>query len=106
MDNLDLWRLRESLFISEVCLLLMGLNPSTVDLEKNTLPDYNTWESVLHEAIGSWDLKANIARYDEYPDIPPDHINWDNTTVDVVSLKKWLEKKNLKDNFFFQAQSN
>lgn len=106
MDKFDLWRLRESLSISEASLLLMGLNPSEVDLDsldKNPLPDYKTWDSVLCEAIGNWSLKANIARYDEYPEISPDEINWSNTTIDVIHLKKWLEKKNKKNNFFFQV---
>lgn len=102
MGEFDLWLKKENLKIQEAILLLMGINPSSVDLDsldtKPPSPDYNTWESVLKDAIEADILVANKA-YDP-ESMRPDYIYWNETTIPTKNLVRWLFRKEIKDNIF------
>lgn len=104
MGELDLWLKKDNLKIHEACLLLIGLNPSSVDLDsldtKPPSPDYKTWESILMDAIET-DILAATKAYDP-ENMHPDYIYWNETTIPIKNLKRWLRQKGNIDNIFFK----
>jgi hypothetical protein len=62
---------------------------------------YDMFVTIRDKAIQSFGLE-NLPQQTYYIRTEP---NWDETTVDVSSLKEWLEAKGIRPSFFFPEQS-
>lgn len=113
MDGLDYWRLCDELSVAQSALLLVGIDPSSVEgsnCEKWTPHErpvgYEAAKTAISNALRRKAVAGRIV-----PLSKQDYTghNWNNidgtvdineSSVDVDSLRTWLVFRGLKDNFF------
>jgi hypothetical protein len=124
MDNFDYWRLCDELSVVQAACLIVGVDPydyrdmmtdgapsppkvsNSNPLPKPSYPR-KKFEAVfiaLKNAIKGDRLSAAVTNYDLDGSEPYDNqdlTDWDDTTIMVEDLRKWLESKNITTGFFF-----
>ena len=127
MEKLDYWRLVNQLTAEQAALLILGHCPAGVycDIETWSMEDIPDGFLAILEALrqsmmagtltGTIRRKARDVAWIEAPSeseqitleagsiqafytIEPD---WEATRIDVASLKLWLQRKNVRSDFFF-----
>ena len=126
MDKFDYWRSFDELSVVEAALLILGFDPNDYsnilkpisppfpgpfDSAPPKLPEclpppenFNTIFKALQSAIVRGRLSASTREKGEDPwDYAPgeDTVDWDQSTIMVDDLRKWLKSKNIATSFFF-----
>ena len=106
MDDIDFWKLSDELTVVQAALLVVGQDPSPVELEvERKTPErqprgYNAAKNAIMSAIRSNLLKGEL-RYEAHDiDEMPYH-SPSLSLVNVEDLKRWLRSKGFEKHFFF-----
>lgn len=122
MENLDYWRLCDELTVTQAALLIIGEDPSdgSDGYILNWQPDdrpkgFNAVFSALKVAITSNAIKSKVVHSGEIVHFIRDGIersdwvrdnipDWNETTVPVDDLKRWLSWRGMRPAFFFPTK--
>lgn len=103
MENLDPWKLADELNVFQISALLAGLSPANFE--------YNSHRTGYSEAVQGYIVSIknavvkekitalliyNYSENDEYKSL-----DWDNTLIDLESLRSWLRQRGVGECFFF-----
>lgn len=107
-DELNFWKLCESLSITEAALVIAGINPSDHPASlynRNTNEQPRSFRPTVQALRGAIELERLMGRtfYHEGSDIngePYRNFDPSESTVDVEDLRRWLAAKNVRSGFF------
>lgn len=104
MEELDFWKICDSLTVKQATLLTLGHNPEKYQNTTTSIfpTGYIAIFSALKKAVESNKIEAKI----KYNDSDNSSINWDTTELDLESIRKWILPKNISNNTFFETSSN
>lgn len=107
MDTRKAWKLVDDLNLFKISLLITGEDPGIYDHFDSWLnwPDdikakTSSWRNALQSAVRTGAIQDTREWSSEL------EINWDATLINVVSLKEWLNKKNVCDGFYIENSEN
>jgi len=90
------WKLADELSVIDAAILILGVNPS--DVHRDYPIGYTAIENAIKNALRSEKIKGR-----HVPVEAEEHGSTDvvRSTVEVPSLKEWLESRNMRPRFFF-----
>ena len=107
MDPIERWKLAEELTVYQVGLLLAGYDPSEFaldpydDWEDEVKKDIAPFVTSIKNAVHDDKLSANIERYQN----SGGEINCGASTINIASLRQWLESRNYHDGYFVWGEA-
>lgn len=103
MQGIDFWRLADELSVVQAALLIIGIDPSSMDgIERRaSKPDgYDAIKHALITSIRRGDLEGREIRHTD-PQYGGEYVDIDETNLTVESLKSWLIERGFQKHFFF-----
>ena len=109
MQNFDYWRLCDSISLFQAVMLILGFDPAnqcSSDVEhhkRHEVPEgYGALKTALINAVKSGKIVSQIEpEFDNYNgEVIENTVSFDNTNIDVESLKDFLRQRSFLQGFF------
>lgn len=119
MEDIDYWRLCDELSIKDAALLVVGVDPSSEDgalcehcaIEKRPT-GYEAAKKGISNALRRGDISGEAileqeynSDYDQFTAIE-NSIDPSLSSVEVDSLRAWLERRGIRTGFFFSSKAS
>jgi hypothetical protein len=105
VENIDFWRLCDELTVVQAALLVVGHDPSSLEIcienkiVANQPKGYNATKNALLSAVKNKQIDGDL-EYEEYDHNEP-YLSPYTSTVKVESLKLWMRSRGFERHFFF-----
>jgi hypothetical protein len=105
MENLEYWLLCDELSLTQAAMLIFNFDPSKA-LPNIPPTGYHALTNALVTALRRGTLKGRRVGFFKSGEEVEDSVDPDRSTIEVDSLREWLNVHRLKPEFFFPLAKN